>query len=128
MSGRLTDGRSGQWQALKLFCQRYEIEREVRGLAAPERKTIGQDKTKLIADALHQWLAQQGQQVPDGSATAKAIDHGLKRCPALVASLTTGICRSTTIGSRIRSSRLRSQDRACWSPAACARANALQRW
>jgi transposase len=53
-------------------------------LAAGERKTIRQDKTKLIADALHQWLTQQRQKVPDGSATAKAIDYSLKRWKALV--------------------------------------------
>jgi transposase len=71
-------------QALKFFIQLYEIEREVRDLAAEERKTIRQDKTRKIADALHQWLTQQRQKVPDGSATAKAIDYSLKRWPALV--------------------------------------------
>jgi transposase len=49
-------------QALKFFIQLYEIERE----------------------ALHQWLTQQRQKVPDGSATAKAIDYSSKRWPALV--------------------------------------------
>jgi hypothetical protein len=71
-------------QALKFFIQLYEIEREVRDLPAGERKTVRQDKTKLIADALHQWLTQQRQKVPDGSATAKAIDYSLKRWKALV--------------------------------------------
>jgi transposase len=71
-------------QALKFFVQLYEIEREVRDLAAGERKMIRQDKTKRIADALHQWLMQQRQKVPDGSATAKAIDYSLKRWQALV--------------------------------------------
>jgi transposase len=71
-------------QALKFFIQLYEIEREVRDLPADERKTIRQDKTKKIADALHQWLTQQRQKVPDGSATARAVDYSLKRWPALV--------------------------------------------
>jgi transposase len=71
-------------QALKFFIQLYEIEREVRDLAAGERKAIRQDKTKRIADALHQWLTQQRQKVPDGSATARAIDYSLKRWQALV--------------------------------------------
>jgi hypothetical protein len=71
-------------QALKFFIQLYEIEREVRDLAAGQRKTIRQEKTKPIADALHQWLTQQRQKVPDGSATAKAIDYSLKRWKALV--------------------------------------------
>jgi transposase len=71
-------------QALKFFIQLYEIEREVRDLAATERQAIRQDKTKPIADALHQWLTQQRQKVPDGSATAKAIDYSLKRWKALI--------------------------------------------
>ena len=72
-------------QALKFFVQLYEVEREVQRLAAAdERKAIRQDKTKPIADALHQWLTQQRQKVPDGSATAKAIDYSLKRWAALM--------------------------------------------
>jgi transposase len=70
-------------QALKFFIQLYEIEREVRDLPADERKAIRQDKTRPIADALHQWLTQQRHKVPDGSATAKAIDYSLKRWKAL---------------------------------------------
>jgi transposase len=69
---------------MKFFIQLYEIEREVRDLPAEERKTIRQEKTRKIADALHQWLTQQRQKVPDGSATAKAIDYSLKRWKALV--------------------------------------------
>jgi transposase len=71
-------------RALKFFIQLYEIEREVRDLPADERRVIRQDKTKRIADALQQWLTQQRQKVPDGSATAKAIDYSLKRWKALV--------------------------------------------
>jgi transposase len=71
-------------QALKFFIQLYEIEREVRDLPAGERQAIRQDKSRAIADALHQWLTQQRQKVPDGSATAKAIDYSLKRWKALV--------------------------------------------
>jgi hypothetical protein len=70
-------------QALKFFIQLYEIEREVRDLPADERRVIRQDKSAPIADALHEWLTQQRQKVPDGSATAKAIDYSLKRWRAL---------------------------------------------
>lgn len=71
-------------QALKFFIQLYEIEREVRDLPAGERQAIRQDRSRPIADALHQWLTQQRQKVPDGSATARAIDYSLKRWKALV--------------------------------------------
>jgi transposase len=71
-------------QALKFFMKLYEVEREVRELTAAERKAIRLEKTKPIADALHQWLTQQRQKVPDGSATAKAIDYSLNRWKALM--------------------------------------------
>ena len=71
-------------QALKFFMQLYEVEREVQHLASDERKAIRQRKSKPIAYALHQWLTQQRQKVPDGSATARAIGYSLKRWAALV--------------------------------------------
>ena len=70
-------------QALKFFARLYEVEREVRGLQPEERKRIRQDRSRVVADALHQWLVEQWQQVPEGSATAKAIDYSLKRWRAL---------------------------------------------
>ena len=71
-------------QALRFFGKLYEVEREVQELPAHERQAIRKDKSQSVADALHQWLTQQRQKVPDGSATAKAIDYSLKRWPALV--------------------------------------------
>jgi transposase len=77
-------------QALKFFVELYEVEREVRPLEPAERKAIRQDRSKPVADALHQWLTQQRQKVPDGSATARAIDYSLKRWKALVRFLDDG--------------------------------------
>jgi hypothetical protein len=37
-----------------------------------------------VAAVLHRWLLLKRQQVPDGSATARAIDYSLKRWQALV--------------------------------------------
>jgi hypothetical protein len=45
---------------------------------------------RSLADALNQWLRQQRQRVPDGSATARAIDYSLKRWPALTRYLDDG--------------------------------------
>jgi transposase len=70
-------------QALKFFVELYKIERELQDLPADARKALRQERSKPIADALHQWLTQQRQKVPDGSATAKAIDYSLKRWQAL---------------------------------------------
>jgi hypothetical protein len=71
-------------QALKFFQALYEVEREVQDKPAAQRQAIRQQRSAKIADALHQWLTQQRQKVPDGSATAKAIDYSLKRWKALV--------------------------------------------
>jgi len=70
-------------QALKFFQALYDIEREVQDLPADERWRIRQEKSDRVAKALHQWLLQQRQLVPNGSATAKAIDYSLKRWDAL---------------------------------------------
>ncbi len=70
-------------QALKFFAKLYDVEREVRDLSADERKRIRQDRSRPVAHALHQWLGQQRQRVPEGSATARAIDYSLKRWRAL---------------------------------------------
>lgn len=42
-----------------------------------------QTKARPAADLLHAWLIANRQKVPDGSATAKAIDYSLKRWVAL---------------------------------------------
>ncbi len=68
---------------LKFFSELSDIEREVAGLDPPERKRIRQEKSSKVADALHQWLVGQRAKVPEGSATARAIDYTLKRWVAL---------------------------------------------
>jgi transposase len=71
-------------QALKFFVKLYEVEREVQDKAADERWAVRQEKSQPVADALHQWLTLQRQKVPDGSATARAMNYSLKRWPALI--------------------------------------------
>ena len=70
-------------QALKFFIQLYEVERQVHELDATERKRIRQERSRPVADALHLWLTQQRQKMPEGSATIKAIDYSLNRWTAL---------------------------------------------
>ncbi len=70
-------------QALKFFGELYAVEREVAELMPEERSRIRQERSRKVADALQQWLAGQRQRVPDGSATARAIDYSLKRWNAL---------------------------------------------
>ena len=70
-------------RALKFFQELYDIEREVRDLQPDERRRIRKERSEDVAKALQQWLQQQRQHVPEGSATAKAIDYSLKRWVAL---------------------------------------------
>ena len=70
-------------EALKFFARLCEVERRVQPLDAHERGRIRQSEARPVADALHAWLAAQRQRVPDGSATAKAIDYSLHRWAAL---------------------------------------------
>jgi transposase len=70
-------------QTLMYFGNLYDIEREVQDLDVDERRRLRQLKAKPIADDLQAWLIAQRQKVPDGSATARAIDYSLKRWTAL---------------------------------------------
>jgi hypothetical protein len=69
---------------LKFFQALYEVEREVQDKPAHDRQAIMHEHSGRTADALHQWLVQQRQKVPNGSAAAKAIDYSLKHWQALV--------------------------------------------
>jgi transposase len=77
-------------EALKYFVQLYDVEREVQDLDPHERRRIRQLKARPVADALGKSLALQRHKVPDGSATAKAIDYSLNRWAALTRYLDDG--------------------------------------
>ena len=70
-------------QALKFFIELYDVEREVADLDAERRREVRRRRSRPAIDALHQWLLQQRRKVPDGSATARAIDYSLHRWQAL---------------------------------------------
>ena len=79
-------------EGLRYFAALYEIEREARELKldADGRRLLRQQRSKPIAETLRQWLTRQRNQVPDGSATAKAIDYSLGRWAALIRFLDDG--------------------------------------
>src|SRR5208283_5452425 len=66
-------------EGLRYFAALYEIEREARELKldADGRQQLRQQRSKPVAEALRQWLTRQRGQVPDGSATRKAIEYSL---------------------------------------------------
>ena len=79
-------------EGLRFFSALYEIEREGREqqLDSDGRRQLRQQRAKPIAEALRQWLVRQRGQVPDGSATAKAIEYSLGRWAALIRYLEDG--------------------------------------
>jgi hypothetical protein len=76
-------------QALKFFGQLYDVEREVAD-ADSQARLDARRRSRPVADALHQWMRQQRQKIPDGSATARAIDYSLNRWVALTRFLDDG--------------------------------------
>lgn len=80
-------GRRGGAQIPSYSCL---VEREVQDLEPDERRRIRQLKAWPVAEALNKWLTLQRQKVPDGSATAKAIDCSLNRWAALTRYLDDG--------------------------------------
>src|SRR5882757_9118313 len=79
-------------EGLRYFAALYEIEREARELKldAAGRQLLRQQRAKPIAESLRQWLTRQRGQVPDGSATRKAIEYSLGRWAALTRYLDDG--------------------------------------
>jgi transposase len=79
-------------EALELYGALYGVEREAQdaGLDAQGRRQLRQEKGKPVAEALHAWLERKLVQVPEGSATAKAIGYSLRRWSALTRYLDDG--------------------------------------
>jgi hypothetical protein len=101
-------------QALKFFVALYDVEREVAD-ADSQGRLDARRRSRPVADALNQWMRQQRQKIPDGLATARAIDYSLNRWVALTRWMTV-ICRSTTTGWRTASGRSRWGGRSGCSP------------
>jgi transposase len=71
-------------QALKAFRALYKVEEELIGITDAEaRRRWRHEHARPLAEAFHRWLISERLKVPNGSATAKAIDYSLKRWAAL---------------------------------------------
>jgi transposase len=70
-------------QALELIGQLYEVEQQAKDASADERHRLRKEQSHALVEHLHQWLILNRAKVPDGSATAKAIDYSLRRWAAL---------------------------------------------
>lgn len=73
-------------EALQHFAALYEIEDVARmqKLDADGRRRLRQQRSRPLAETFKLWLTRKRSEVPDGSATAKALDYSLRRWIALV--------------------------------------------
>ena len=77
-------------EVLRRITELYEIEAEIRGKSAEERRTVRQEKAKPLVAGLKTWLAETLAQVAGGSTIAKAIRYALNHWDGLVRFLDDG--------------------------------------
>ncbi|NHZ83972.1 IS66 family transposase [Massilia sp. CCM 8695] len=70
-------------EAMRRIAQLYAIEQQAAGMAAPPRLALREQHAMPVLADLHIWLTATQLTVATGSGTAKAIEHALKRWPAL---------------------------------------------
>jgi transposase len=70
-------------EALRRIASLYAIEQQGAGLDPPQRLTLREKLAVPALAELHVWLLATQRTVAAGSSTAKAIDHALRRWPAL---------------------------------------------
>jgi transposase len=75
---------------LRRIGELYAIEAEVRGRPAEERRTVRQERSKPMVEALHAWLTVQLGRVSGRSTLAGAIRYALRHWTGLVLFLEDG--------------------------------------
>jgi transposase len=77
-------------EALRRIGELYKVEAEIRGRSAEERRTVRQERSKPLVEALHAWLTIQLGRVSGRSTLAEAIRYALRHWPGLVLFLEDG--------------------------------------
>ena len=70
-------------EALSRIAALYVIEANARDMAIEARTQWRRERAQPLLDSMHDWLRQTRIMVADGTGLAKAIDHSVKRWPAL---------------------------------------------
>src|SRR3982751_1775723 len=70
-------------EALRRIGELYKVEAEIRGRPAEERRTVRQERSRPIVDALHAWLTVQLARVSGKSGLAEAIRYALRHWQGL---------------------------------------------
>lgn len=79
-----TNGSPVAAEALQRIGALYTIERQAAGMTAADRLQLRQAQAVPALAGLHAWLQAMQKTVAPGSGTGKAIEHAIKRWPALV--------------------------------------------
>jgi len=77
-------------EAIERIAQIYRIERELQGLSGSARLAQRREHAGPLWKSLHEWLTLELRRVPEGSATAKAINYSLNHWKALTHNLSDG--------------------------------------
>jgi transposase len=77
-------------KALEYIGRIYDVERTVVDADCEVRHQIRDRHSRPLMEALREWMILQRSQVPDGSATAKALEYSLRRWDALARFLDDG--------------------------------------
>jgi hypothetical protein len=77
-------------EALRRIGELYRIGAEIRGRPAEERRTVRQERSRPLVDALHAWLTAQLVRVSGRSTLAEAIRYALRHWLGLVLFLDDG--------------------------------------
>jgi transposase len=77
-------------EALRRIAEIYRLERKLSTLTSEERLASRRSDAKPLWTDLHEWLRLERSQVPDGSATAKALNYSLNHWEALTHNLLDG--------------------------------------
>ena len=70
-------------EALRRIGELYDIEREIRGQSADDRKAVRQQRAQPLLDDLEKWFHRQKAKLPGKSSLAMAIRYALSRWQAL---------------------------------------------
>jgi transposase len=77
-------------EALQRIAKLYEIEAEICGLRAAERRAARQLRTKPLLDAMKLWLEQRAAELPRKSSLAEAVGYALNHWDGLIRFLDDG--------------------------------------
>ncbi|MBT2322246.1 transposase [Variovorax paradoxus] len=75
---------------MRRIAEIYRLERKLPALTSEERLASRRNDAKPLWTDLHEWLRLERSRVPDGSATAKALNYSLNHWEALTHNLLDG--------------------------------------